>query len=224
MELMTKGLCPDEERLADYLEGRLSLSERAEMEAHLSACGVCLEEFLAARSVVFADLSLQSAPAAVTDEAVRLVRSRLSAGKDPYAARLRRSVSRYVSGLKDHLQYPFFWKWSASPIRGPKTVVSPDVILIRKVFKGIRTEIEIEKTAGEKAHIRIRLGEAGDVAKGIRVTLKKEEREISSLLLNGGYGVFEDIPFGQYNLVFSTDGIELGTYSFETKESRHGRG
>jgi len=226
MELMTKGLCPDEERLADYLEGRLSLSERAEMETHVSACGVCVEEFLAARNLVLADndLSLHSAPAGVTDQAVRLVKGRLSAGRDPYAARLRRSILRYVSGLRDHFQYPFFWKWSASPIRGPKTVAPPDVILIRKIFKGIRTEIEIEKTGGEKAHIRIRLGEGSDVGKGIRVTLKKGDREISSLLLNGGYGVFEDIAFGQYNLLFSTDGIELGTYSFETKESRHGRG
>jgi hypothetical protein len=226
MELMTKGLCPDEERLADYLEGRLSLSERAEMEIHVSACGVCVEEFLAARNLVLADndLSLHSAPAGVTDQAVRLVKGRLSAGRDPYAARLRRSILRYVSGLRDHFQYPFFWKWSASPIRGPKTVAPPDVILIRKIFKGIRTEIEIEKTGGEKAHIRIRLGEGSDVGKGIRVTLKKGDREISSLLLNGGYGVFEDIAFGQYNLLFSTDGIELGAYSFETKESRHGRG
>ncbi|MCU0596007.1 MAG: zf-HC2 domain-containing protein, partial [Desulfobacterota bacterium] len=200
MELLANGLCPDEERVADYLEDRLSLSERAEMEAHLSACGVCLDEFLAARSLASADLSLHSAPADVTDETVRLVKDRISTGRDPSAVRLIRTVSRYVSGLKDHLQYPFFWKWSASPTRGPKTVVSPDVILIRKAFKGVLAEIEIEKTAGEKAHIRIRLGEGGDVAKGLRVTLKKGDREISSLILNGGYGVFEDIPFGQYNL------------------------
>ena len=34
--------------------------------------------------------------------------------------------------------------------------------------------------------------------------------------------MFEDIPFGRYEIVFSTNGSELGTYTFEIRESRHG--
>jgi len=45
---------------------------------------------------------------------------------------------------------------------------------------------------------------------------------ISSQLLSGGYALFEDIPFGRCEIVFSANGSELGTYTFEIRESCHG--
>ena len=96
------------------------------------------------------------------------------------------------------------------------------MVVVHKIFKGISTEIEIEKTGVGKAHIRVQLEEGSGRSYRIRVTLKKGERDVSSFLLDEGYALFEEIPFGQYELIFSENGDLLGTYSFEIKESQHG--
>jgi len=93
-------------------------------------------------------------------------------------------------------------------------------VTVQTVFKGVPAQIEVEKTGEGKAQIRIRAEERS--GERIRVTLKKGEREVSSFILDGGYGLFEEILFDQYNLVFSSNGEVLGTYSFEIKESHHG--
>ena len=81
-----------------------------------------------------------------------------------------------------------------------------------------------EKAGKDKANIRVRLAESSKHKRGIRVTLKKGEREVQSHLINGGYVLFEDTPFGHYSLLFSKDGVKLGSYLFEIKESQDGRG
>jgi hypothetical protein len=89
-------------------------------------------------------------------------------------------------------------------------------------FKGIQTEIEIEKTGSNRAHIRVKLHEAGKQPEGVRVTLKAGEREIASYPFDGGYVLFEDIPFGHYSISLDKDGFQFGTYLFEIKETLHG--
>jgi len=54
---------------------------------------------------------------------------------------------------------------------------------------------------------------------GIRVTLSRAERELFSHLLGGGHVLFEDVTFGHYNLTFSKDGVIMGKYFFEIKDS-----
>ena len=90
-------------------------------------------------------------------------------------------------------------------------------------FKEIETEIEIEKIGAGKAHIRVKFPEAYKPREAIRVTLKKGRREIASYLLDGAYVLFENIPFGHYGISLAENGMNLGTYLFEIKETRHGR-
>ena len=59
----------------------------------------------------------------------------------------------------------------------------------------------------------------GNRGNGIRVTLKKGERELCSSLFSGGRVLFEDISFGPYTLIFARNGASLGAYPFEIKES-----
>jgi len=56
----------------------------------------------------------------------------------------------------------------------------------------------------------------------IRVTLLKDNREVSSYLTNGTNAVFEDMPFDHYQLLFTRNGVKIGEYLFEIKESRNG--
>ena len=99
-------------------------------------------------------------------------------------------------------------------------MVSKDLVRLKKSFKTVDVEIEIEKTGENTSCIRVRLPRN---AEGIRITLVQDDRgrEISSQLLNGGDAIFEEIRFGHYSLIFTRDGEKLGVYRFVTKESEH---
>ena len=213
-------LHPNEEMLADYLEGRLPDEVRDEMEAHLSACETCLEELIASGDLLRnrEHRDLQAVPSRVTEAAIDLINKRsLRAHGFPSAG-----LKRTLRGLLTSLRLPVFGDWALSPIRGTKTVVSKDLIHMRKAFKDMAAEIQIEKMGDDKAHIRVNLVDDPQIT-GVRVTLKRGEREVSSYPLGGGYVLFEDIPFGRYGLLFTRDGEVLGKYHFEIKGSYHGK-
>ena len=217
MEFMAKKSCPDEEIIADYLEGRLSAEAKEAMDAHLSECELCLEELVTAGKAIRDAAELPAVPSGVTEAAVRLVARRTTGVAEKG---LKESIAAYVEKISDYFRYSLPSRWQQATIRSSKKKAAPDLVMIRKVFKEIEAEIEIEKTGADKAHIRVRA--SGREKNGIRVTLKRVEREISSQLLSGGYTLFEDIPFARYEIVFSTNGAKLGSYTFEIRESRHG--
>jgi hypothetical protein len=218
--------CPDEERLADYLELRLSDDERAEIEEHLSECERCLEVFFVARNLTWHEdrPTMDSVPSEVTKAALHLVHNRGSISSSiPW-----QGLKRLIKGLRSRssgLLSPAPWgTWRLAPIRGSRRAVPKGLIHLRKTFKGVEVEIEIEKTGKDKTLIRVKLPDDARQIKDVRVTLKKGEREISSYLLNRGYAVFEDILFGHYRISFSRSGVMLGEYLFNTKETHHGQG
>ena len=214
--------CPNEERLVDYFEGRLPEEDSSQLEKHLSECTDCLEAFVVAKNMV-ADMDqfrLESVPKSVTESAVKLVLSQHE-GSSGVVERLGRSIKEMASRLTDPLRGP----WGVLqpvPIRGSETCESEDLVCHTVSFKGIETEIEVEKTADEKAQIRVKLAEAQRRLGDIRVTLKKGDREIASYRLEGAYVLFEGIPFGHYGIALAENGAQLGTYHFEIKDIREG--
>ncbi len=217
--------CPDEERLLDYLEGRLSEEDRSQIEEHLSNCDTCLEGLVVTNGLVRGRVSweLDPVPTRVTDGAVHLVTSQRALSHGSWMEKLGQSVKDLGSRMSDFLRLKPWGRWQLAPIRGSKTVASEDLVCLRVPFKEIETQIEIEKTGTGKAHIRVKLSEANKHRKAVRITLKKGEREIASYLLDGTYVLFEDIPFGHYSISLAENGMSLGTYLFEIKETRHGR-
>jgi hypothetical protein len=217
MEFTAKKSCPVEEIIADYLEGRLPAEDKEAMDAHLSECDLCLEELVIAGKAIRDAIQLPAVPSGVTEAAARLVARRTTGVAEKG---LKESIAAYAEKISDYFHYSFPWRLQQATIRSSRIAAAPDLVMIRKVFKKMRAEIEIEKTGARKAHIRVKA--SGGEKNGIRVTLKKGEREISSQLLRAGYALFEDIPFGRCEIVFSANGSELGTYTFEIRESRHG--
>jgi hypothetical protein len=218
--------CPDEERLADYLEGRLSDNERAAIEEHLSDCETCLEVFMVARDLTRNEdrFKMDPVPSEVTRAALHLVHNVDSISASVPWQGFKRLFKALRSG-SSWLLSPLPWgAWRLAPIRGSRRAVPKGLIRLRKNFKGLEVEIEIEKTGKDKTLIRVKLPEDARPVKDVRVTLKKGEREISSYLLNRGYVVFEDILFGHYRIGFSRSGEMLGEYLFNTKETHHGQG
>ncbi len=226
MENVMEKTCPADEILADYVEGRLSEQKNSEMEEHLSYCNVCLEVLAVAAGLVHGEyqLELDPVPAKVTNAAARLV-----IGEDPllsesFPAKLERTLRSLPTRISELLNHETWGGFQPQPVRGLKRRVAKDFMLLRKTFQDVKSEIEVEKIGEEKALIRIRLLADDTANQAIRVTLKKGEREIASQLAEGAYVLFEDIPFGRYSLTLAKDGLTLGTYLFEIKETSRDRG
>ena len=217
--------CPDDEMLADYLEGRLSGHVIAEMEAHLSACDTCLEAFMVSRHLIKEAFGHETTPVPdrVVQSTVRLIQDRITTSPEPLIGKAMQYFRRLYINLSD-LFSPIRWgDWRLVPVRGSIRRVSGNLFHLKKSFDGIDVEIEVNKSGEGKANIKVFLPIV-DKGKGIRVTLNRGEREISSNLLDAGsYVLFEDMPFNQYNLAFARDGIKLGTYHFKIKETHFGR-
>jgi len=216
--------CPDEEKLLDYLEGRLAEEDRFEVEEHLSDCQTCLDALVITTAMVKDEdrLALDRVPAEVTESAVQLVTSQCTKSCGALMEKIERSIKETFSKISDSLQLGPWARWQPVPIRGSRKAASDDLVCLRVPFKDIDTEIEIEKTGGNKAHVRVKLHEASKHREGVRVTLKAGEREIASCLFEDGSVLFEDIPFGHYSISLAKDGLQFGTYLFEIKETLHG--
>ena len=194
------------------------------MDAHLSDCDHCLQAFITAEGLLRDENRIKSdtVPDHVTELAVHMVadHSSISYGS------LRIKFKRFVLGLYTRLSLFFRWMpwgdWQLEPIRGSKQVISEDLVQIKKTFKEIDTEIEIEKTGSDRAHIRVKLDEGGRTGRGIRVTLYRGEREVFSHPIDRDYVLFEEVPFGHYSLTFSKNGVMLGKYLFEIRETQNG--
>lgn len=214
-----KTKCPDEERLADYLEGCLSEKERSHVEEHLAGCEICLER-LAVTSRLEQDrdrFELDPVSNEVTEAVVRLVTSRTTMTQDSLMKKLKESVNNIGSSISDVLCPRQKQGWRPAAVRGSKTVVSDDFVCLKVSFGEIETEIEIEKTGSSSAHIRVKPHKTGKYRRVLRITLKQGKREVASYLLDGLYVLFEDIPFGHYSISLAKKGVSLGTYFFEVK-------
>jgi len=215
-----KKQCPDDEVFADYIEGRLSDEDTLELEAHLSDCDACIENLVIGKSVArnMEQFELESVPHYITSSAMRLVNDL----NTPLTEKTGRLVKNICSKISDYLA-PDFWSGQAvSAIRGSDETVSDNCKSVIKNFNGIKTKIEIEKTLADHDYANIRVSlithsdnkNSTDGMKYLRVSLKKEEREISSCLLNNGYILFEEIPPGEYHLVFIKNDVNIGEYVF----------
>jgi hypothetical protein len=221
MESLVKKSCPDEERLVDYSEGRLSEDDRSQIEEHLSDCQMCLDTFIILRQMAgnMDKYELKPVPKRVTDAAVDLISKRYFKQSDLHK-KIGFFFKETVSKIVETLPRP---TGAMQPVlvRGAKIEQSDDRMCLTVTFKKIKTEIEIEKSDRDWVLIRVRPLGTTESIKGIRVTLKCDDREIASHRLHETYVVFENIPFGQYGLSLIQNGKELGTYSFEVKDSRH---
>jgi len=221
-----KKQCPDEERISDYLEGRLSDDDRLAIENHLSACDLCLEGVAIGNDLVRERGSVETepVPAGVTLKSLDLVKNSGLRDNNSIPEKIRETARGMYKKVADQIPLEFFGQPAFAPIRGSKRVVSDDLVFVEKAFKEIATEIEIEKTGEEVSTIRVRLVHDKKQRDDVRVSLKEGNREVSSERLFKNRVVFENTPFGHYSLEFSCRGQTIGSYRFQIKETPNGRG
>ena len=217
--------CPDEETLAAYMEGLLPEDQRSRIEAHISSCNRCFEEFEMTTGMVRGGplSDAEKAPLEVTQSALRLVNSQNAMPGSLFVGKIRHSLSILNDRLLRLVRLSMRADWQLAPIRGSKGALSQGLFRIKKSFKDFDTDVEIEKTGENKAHIRISISAQNGSWKGIRATLKRGNRELCSALFSHGSVSFEEISFGPCKLTFEKDGVSLGVYSFHIKETVHGK-
>jgi len=217
-----KTICPQEELLADYLENRLGLEEKSGIESHFSECSRCLDEFMTANSITQnrENLAADPVPEHVTEAAVNLIAKLASHPPDSYKPRSYQFFNKIFSKISEHIKLMRYNRNRFAPVRGSRSSETSDFYRVRKMFKEIVAEIEIEKSGLQIAAIRTTLINGFGHETDFRVTLRNgNNREIASHRISGKFAIFENIPFGHYSLAFIQNGKKIGTYSFEIKES-----
>ena len=217
-----ESICPPEELLADYLENRLATEERSGIESHFSDCTRCRDQFLTASSMAQSREYSEAdpVPEPVTEAAVTLVAQLASHRRASFMQRSIRFFKKNYMRISEHIKMIMFNKNRFAPVRSSQGVEANDFYRVRKMFKEIVAEIEIEKAGHQIAAIRVILINGFGNENDFRVTLRNSNnREIASHRISGKFAIFENIPFGHFSLAFMQNGEKIGTYSFEIKES-----
>jgi len=222
-----KSICPTEEILVDFIEGRLNMDERKKIESHLSTCDCCLEMIVVANSMIndYENFEYQEVPEYVTQSIVQQFIHKKEKFRNILTTRIRRWVEQMKMVISDFGM--IFWtEWQFAPIRGSRLVVARNQSRRRKKFDHLKTDIEIQKTGDNLAQIKIQVKRSASEADKIRVILLKRkldfgtpiiDREIASDIIEENSVLFENIPFDHYKLTFTRDGVTLGRYLFQIK-------
>lgn len=214
-------LCPDNETLMDFTEGRLSERRRAEIEVHLAACDKCREQVGVCAELLFGGVLDETVPVSdrITQKIVdRMIRPQASTPQP-------RIMHRPLNWVHKGMAILEHWVSGGEPVpaavRGG-TVAAENLIRRRKRFGNMDVSIEIERSGDAQALIRVAWAKQNQTVSPVRVTLSKGDREIASMLLAEKPVVFEEIAFGAYSLVF-VRGKKIGEYAFEiTEQSPNG--
>ena len=214
-----KTMCLSDEYLTDYLEGRLSPKQRRQVEFHLSLCDQCLEYLNICRRIGSAAFNIKTsiAPTALSKRVIAGI-SYLDKGSplDRLAGRTRAIFLQWQRFLEQNGGLGFT---PLAPIRGNKTQLADDLVLLQKTFSDLETEISIEKVDRQLANVTVTIQKANPDKSPVRVGLMAEDREVASYLMDKDAAQFESVKFGHYALVFTFNSTLIGRYFFQIKES-----
>jgi hypothetical protein len=216
-----KTACPEDEVIADYLEGRLSDKERFVTEQHFSSCSSCLERLVVTSSVLKKGQEDEAHPVPdeVTKRAVDAVLGRSAEREKRPMQVVHEKLELLSAKVTEVFSFRPWAEQVLQPIRGAERRVEESRIVIPKKIGDLHVEIEITKKAGDLCDIRIAASPADQPLRRLRATLQRDERDIASELVLHEAVVFEEIPLGRYRLYLYHKDVSLGHYAFEITES-----
>lgn len=218
--------CPDEERIIDYLEGRLKDPERAVLEEHISLCDPCRQELIIGNGLVrnADNIKTDPVPEHVTQSAIDLANNHYAGPGISFMEMCKECLNNLRGKMSDLIDWVSLERWGLQPVRGSNRVIFENLIRLKRNFKDLKAEIEIERIGIKDVNIIFRILNYQSRENGIRITLFRGQREVSSLLIDAaGLVIFENMPFGHYGLVVARDGIILGDYYFDIAGSHYGK-
>jgi hypothetical protein len=181
-----------------YIEGSLSSDQRESFERHLAGCHKCWSEFVAVNRVIMNkdDVVNEDAPAYMVEKTGMMFPEK-SSMLDIALKLVKDSVDVVYRSLDINIFSPL----PATGLRSGKTM-RPEMIVLKKSFKDIDVQLDIEKVSENICNIRVSVDtlKGRDLIKGLRVELISKGRELISDLLEDGETVLEDISSGRYTI------------------------
>jgi hypothetical protein len=193
---------PDEEELACFAEGRLSLAESQSLKAHLLSCEDCAEIFATqARLKSTGNLAL---PAELIARIKKFVEQEASDSLLEIILRLKDKAFELIKVSGDVLVGQELVP--APVLRSRQIKDFKDEITVLKDFKDIRVEIKIENKPDQIFNliVTVREKQASKPVKDTRITLIKDDVELESYLNDSGRVIFEHVLPGKYIIQIST--------------------
>jgi hypothetical protein len=197
-------ICPDEEMLVSFLEGKLSSDEDIKLQEHILSCRRCSE------IVLFFELKEEKeVPEYLIEKVKGLIKKEIPLWLELAIAFKERGLS-IIKSTADILLGNEILPLPVLRARNIE-VIEKTLSLIRD-FGDIRIQIEINKTEKTKVKLTVSLLDKKSLKpqEDMRVGLFKQNREIESYALQKGTAVFEDLEFGEYEIKVSKDLEDLG--------------
>lgn len=205
------GKCLDDETIACAIDNKIPKSEEAKVSDHIARCHSCAEKLsnylLTARDLV-KEGQIQP-PTFLVDQARSLVAEKITVSDVlDIILDIREKAIELVHTTGERL----FGPGLVPALRSQGEVESKNSIHVVKSFDKFTAEVEIDKRVSNSTDLIFRLTEkeSNKRAEGIRVSLLKKDREIESLVLQGGKATFEDIAPDSYKVLIIKDDKEIG--------------
>lgn len=193
-----KKKCFSEFDVGAYIEGSFSSDQQESFERHLSGCHECWSEFVAINRVIMNkdSVATEDVPDNMIEKASMMF---------PKKSSLLDIILNLVRGSVDvvhrSLDINIFSPLPAVGLRSRKTI-RPEMIVLKKSFKDIDVQLDIEKVSETICNIRVSVDtlKGRDLIRGLRVELISKGRELISDLIEDGETVLEDISSGRYTI------------------------
>lgn len=211
--------CPPEEVLHDLVMNRLPDRQAAEIEDHLCHCDRCVQTLLALADLRAEDPAVQRC--AVPDAVLDRLFSNIPLEKQAFTGLFREQVMEKCRSLYHYLIDIFSPRTQQFVyVRGRCKVVSGNLVVLEKVFKEIKLQIEIEKIRQDASDIKVFTlhPDTGETFEGVRLGLLNTRRELASFMALRGEVLFENLPFGWYKLTVRKADQNLGEVILRIKE------
>ena len=205
---------PDEEVVASFLEGKLSLKESAELKTHLTYCAICAEAV--GLGLTYVTAPNNDIPAGL----INFAKEKMGVKDTPVLEillRLKEKALEVISASGDILLGQELAP--AAVWRSRNRSEFKDEVVILKDFKDIRVQIRIENKAGKYFNVNIQVTnkETKALIKDLRVTLFKEDTELESYLNDLGEVTFEHVLLGKYKIEVADLGGNLASVLLDVR-------
>ncbi|HDT11717.1 MAG TPA: hypothetical protein ENN58_03140 [bacterium] len=208
--------CPDEESLYAYISGNADRTVIEKVEKHIIECDRCLRTVVSCFELLekFPDTGQIEVPAALknrvfetifNDEPINTLKKWKQIWKG-----FCDTVLNFLSPGEEECVY----------VRGDKKVISNNLVILEKVFREIKLQIEVEKTGYLKSNIKVSVRNPDSVEEQaeVRIDVMENTKELASFMTMKGEALFEDLPFGRYTVKASRNGKKLGEVLLKIEE------
>lgn len=209
-------LCPDEETLACFFEGRLLEEESQQLKNHLIGCSKCSELMML--------VSQKAEELSVPEELIKRLKNVIlqpPKAEFPLLEIILALKEKTIDLIKTSGDILFGQEFVALPVLRSRNIkdFGGEVIIV-KDLEQIKTEIEIENKANYNAKITVKLIDinTGKPKEGLRLTLIRGEQELESYIAESGKAVFDNVLADKYSIEISSPELIIGKVLLEIKK------